>query len=192
MVANSSAPAPHIEAASQGFETPIRTPADVGPSGPNTPFRAAAPSGNVGLTCGNAQRRHTPIGKPQLPPSPLASAPAKSPWSSRIVTDTSLSRKQPPQYEVLTTTIDRASKKASPTGASFGDYASIRAMVEDAGSIVIGFDTEFTERPHLAGLPSVQSRTIDSGRRHPLPPCGAPRMTHRRSFVEAIADPGTG
>ncbi|WP_346007498.1 DNA-directed DNA polymerase [Janibacter terrae] len=73
-----------------------------------------------------------------------------------------MNKQKPPQYEVLTRVIDRVPKKTSPTGAKFGDYASVRAMVEEAGSIVIGFDTEFTDRPAFVGRPGVQSRTIDS------------------------------
>ena len=124
--------------------------------------RHDAPPQNPRNTRRNGQRRHRRIGQAQLPPSPPSNATTASQWSSTIVKDTRLSRQQPPQYEVLTRVIDRVPKRTSATGASFGDYASIRAMVEETGSIVIGFDTEFTDRPSLAGRPGVQGRTIDS------------------------------
>lgn len=123
---------------------------------------------DVDETPGQSMGRQPRIGNPQLARLP----PLGSEWRSRIVTDTSLSRQQPPQYEVLSKVISR-SKRPKMTGPRFGEYESIRAMAEDTSSIVIGFDTEFTSRSDFVGMPGVQSRTIDSYRFaaiHPLDP----------------------
>lgn len=116
-------------------------------------------------TPGQAVGRHQCIGAApvsELPPlRSLQGAGDPVEWLSVYTRDTSLSKQLPPMYEVVTKVIERKPRPQS-TGLAFGDYASIRAMAEDTGTIVIGFDTEFTHRPDFGGMPGVQSRQIDS------------------------------
>lgn len=138
------------------------------------PFLHAATSDKTRLTCGNTQRRQHGTGPaPITPLPPSGPAAGSSQWFSTLVSDTALSRSRPPQYEVLTKTIERVQKPVA--GPGFGDYESMRAMCEDSGSIVIGFDTEFTRRPAFEGLPGVQSRTIDSYQFAAMPSDGPDR-----------------
>lgn len=114
-------------------------------------------------------RQHC-IGQAQLPPVPPLRADGSGRveggasgggWVSTYCTDPSLSRQRAPRYEVLTKVVDRT-PRPQVAGSTFGSYASVQAMAEHTGSIVIGFDTEFTSRPGFGGVPGVQSRTIDS------------------------------
>lgn len=72
--------------------------------------------------------------------SPLAAAAADG-WSVRYVEDSATSRKHPAQFAVLTKIVDRVHRDTASGG--FGSYPSVRAMACEAGSIVVGFDTEF-------------------------------------------------
>lgn len=118
-----------------------------------------------GKTPGQAAGRHHCIGHAPvsglLPLRSLQRAGDPPQWVSAYTRGTSLSKRLPPLYEVATKVIERRPRPQS-TGPAFGDYDSILAMAEDTGTIVIGFDTEFTHQSGLGGVPGVQSRQIDS------------------------------
>ncbi|MDK9661429.1 DNA-directed DNA polymerase [Propionibacterium freudenreichii] len=62
---------------------------------------------------------------------------------------------------MLSRVVDRPHRPATP-GRPFGEFPSIRAAATGEQSIVIGFDTEFAERPGLGRRPDAELRSIVS------------------------------
>lgn len=110
--------------------------------------------------------RQNCTGEAQLPPVPplgLEYERVGAGWASSVEVDRSLVKglHNPPRFEVLSRVVDRPVRPVV-AGPAFGQYPSMRAAAVNEQSIVIGYDTEFTDRPGVEREPDTELRSIVS------------------------------
>ena len=110
--------------------------------------------------------RQNCTGEAQLPPVPplgLEHEIVGAGWASSVEADRSLVKglHNPPRFEVLSRVVDRPVRPVV-AGTAFGQYPSMRAAAVNDQSIVIGYDTEFTDRPGVEREPDTELRSIVS------------------------------